>query len=161
MIVQAENSRIDDDDDDASDDEDEDIDVISSTNPLVRLVVWFQTTTKSFYHRHKQPIKLTVTVLFVMAYFTYFGYAMYFRFGDEGSVRLLWVTCLVVAILGLQAAHYCFRLLKIPLPVDWVPIRYCREHEVAINWSATSLRRTVACSCCKGSTAIVDDVRSA
>ncbi|XP_076446124.1 putative transporter YutK [Babylonia areolata] len=37
-------------------------------------------------------------ILFLLFYIVYFCYAMYYRFGDEGSIRLLWCTLLGIVI---------------------------------------------------------------
>ncbi|PAA50102.1 hypothetical protein BOX15_Mlig010716g2 [Macrostomum lignano] len=45
-------------------------------------------------------LKYILAGLAVAAYFAYFGYSMYCSFGDEGSLRLLWLTCGVVFFAG-------------------------------------------------------------
>ncbi|XP_076446935.1 putative transporter YutK [Babylonia areolata] len=37
-------------------------------------------------------------IIFLLLYIAYFIYAMYYRFGDEGSIRLLWCTLLGIVI---------------------------------------------------------------
>ncbi|KAK7109406.1 hypothetical protein V1264_013453 [Littorina saxatilis] len=46
---------------------------------------------------HSQFISLAVKLLLLALYFIYFGYSMFYRFGDEGSVRLL--VCTVIGLL--------------------------------------------------------------
>lgn len=45
-----------------------------------------------------------------MAYFAYFGYAMYYRFGDEGSLRLL--VCTIIGVLLLVYSYLGDTVLK-------------------------------------------------
>ncbi|KAL8580487.1 hypothetical protein ACOMHN_053202 [Nucella lapillus] len=56
------------------------------------------------------------TILFVLLYFAYFAYAMYHRFGDEESVRLLWCTILGVVI---ATRHKVWQLLNKSRVVKW------------------------------------------
>lgn len=49
--------------------------------------------------KHGSKIKLLFKLVLLLLYFAYFGYAMYYRFGDEGSIRLLVCTILGVLIL--------------------------------------------------------------
>lgn len=46
---------------------------------------------------HAHWIKKTALLLILCLYFAYFGYCMYYRFGDEGSIRLL--VCTVFGVL--------------------------------------------------------------
>jgi len=55
----------------------------------------------AFGSHNKAYIRLCLMVLLAVLYFVYFVYALSYDFGDEGSVRLLWITCLVVVIVGL------------------------------------------------------------
>ncbi|CAL1526427.1 unnamed protein product [Lymnaea stagnalis] len=47
-------------------------------------------------HLHKNIIMSVVGAVFLLLYFAYFGYAMYYRFGDEGSIRLL--VCTIIGV---------------------------------------------------------------
>nr|XP_022334486.1 sodium/nucleoside cotransporter 1-like [Crassostrea virginica] len=49
--------------------------------------------------KHGSRIKQAVKLLFLVLYFVYFGYAMYYEFGDEGSIRLLVCTVIGVVLL--------------------------------------------------------------
>lgn len=49
-----------------------------------------------FWNNHKRHIKYILCFMSVVAYFVYFSYALMYHFGDEGSIRLVWVTSLVV-----------------------------------------------------------------
>lgn len=46
-----------------------------------------------------------VGIIILLAFFAYFAYAMYYRFGDEGSIRLLVCTILGVLILVHNYVH--------------------------------------------------------
>ena len=45
---------------------------------------------------HKRHIHIFGTILLIAAYMAYFIYAMIYRFGDEGSIRLLVLTIIVM-----------------------------------------------------------------
>ncbi|XP_060066328.1 solute carrier family 28 member 3-like [Ylistrum balloti] len=60
-----------------------------------RYVGALQNNLHDFYTDHKKTIHFIFYTVLVMLYLAYFSYAMYFRFGDEGSVRLLVITILV------------------------------------------------------------------
>jgi len=48
-------------------------------------------------------------VALLVVYALYFCLAMAHKFGDEGSVRLLWVTCAVVIIVALKRLKRTYR----------------------------------------------------
>ncbi|XP_013390240.1 solute carrier family 28 member 3 [Lingula anatina] len=56
-----------------------------------------QSAISSFLNSHNKKLWLALYALLTAAYAAYFGYAMWYQFGDEGSIRLLWVSCLVTA----------------------------------------------------------------
>lgn len=58
--------------------------------------------------KHGSKIKLLFKLVLLLLYFAYFGYAMYYRFGDEGSIRLLVCTILGVLILLLYTFNRLF-----------------------------------------------------
>ncbi len=60
-----------------------------------------QQKTKQFFVSHWLLLKTAVLVAMVMAYAAYFAYALYYDFGDESSIRLLWVTMAVVVCFAL------------------------------------------------------------
>ena len=49
------------------------------------------------YKAHKVAIKRAFYLLLIAAYLAYFFYAMYYEFGSQESITLLWITCAVVA----------------------------------------------------------------
>lgn len=58
-----------------------------------------QTVIKEFIKTQNNGIWIGVYIVLTVLYFAYFGYAMYFRYGDEGSVRLLVVTVLATVFI--------------------------------------------------------------
>ena len=76
--------------------EEEDAEEVGEPNCFVRNVTNIQNGLSHFYEEHKRTIWRVIYVVLVLAYAAYFAYAMYYYFGDEGSIRLLWVTCLIV-----------------------------------------------------------------
>ncbi|XP_061179837.1 solute carrier family 28 member 3-like [Saccostrea echinata] len=58
-----------------------------------------QTAVSIVLSKHGKKISLAFKLLILLLYFVYFGYAIYYRFGDEGSIRLLVCTILGVLLL--------------------------------------------------------------
>lgn len=116
------------------DDVDEAESLPAQTGPLVRVIVRCQTAVSSFWARYASLIKTALLVLVVLAYFAYFAYAMYYRFGDEGSIRLLWVTCLVVGVMALKLAIAVWRRCELPEPSEWgIVAKTVRRRRHVIN----------------------------
>ena len=88
--------------------------------------------------RHRFYIRVGLIVLLVLLYFVYLVYALIYEFGDEGSIRLLWITCLVVVILALKLLLRCLRPQLESLSKFWL-ITWIRRHHSRINWSAAIL----------------------
>ncbi|KAK3594923.1 hypothetical protein CHS0354_009308 [Potamilus streckersoni] len=85
MEVQRENGHI-------SADED-------NLNVCERGVLKLQKACYNFIKAKKKAMKYMIYALLVAAYFVYFGYAIYYRFGDEGSHRLLGFTIFAVVLI--------------------------------------------------------------
>ena len=87
----------------------------------------------AFYSRHKSYVKTGLLAVLVALYFAYFGYALYYEFGDEGFIRLLWITCVVVAILMLSLL---FRYLRPNLKsiLSSGLITSIRQHRRRVSW---------------------------
>lgn len=64
-----------------------------------RAVQAIQTSIRNFYLNHRDPFWIAGKVVFAILYFIYFGFAMAYSFGDEGSIRLLVVTILVTVFI--------------------------------------------------------------
>lgn len=56
-----------------------------------------QTAVGVVFSKHGNEIKFVIKLFLLLMYFAYFGYAMYYKFGDEGSIRLL-----VCSLLGVM-----------------------------------------------------------
>ncbi len=67
------------------------------------------------------------------AYAAYFAYAMYYHFGDEPSIRLLWITCFVVLIVALVVF---FKYFGEPLGNSFQSATkgVISKHEETISW---------------------------
>ncbi|KAK3098856.1 hypothetical protein FSP39_023785 [Pinctada imbricata] len=63
---------------------------------LLRILILIRLKLDSCFKAHKTSIKRSVYVLLLLGYFAYLTYAMIYRFGDEGSHRLLILTVIVV-----------------------------------------------------------------
>ncbi|XP_074647345.1 solute carrier family 28 member 3-like [Tubulanus polymorphus] len=68
----------------------------SCENACQRWVAHTQNTLQNCYISHKKITWILIKVLIVMLYGAYFSYAMYYQFGDEPSIRLLWITAVVI-----------------------------------------------------------------
>ncbi|XP_050419491.1 sodium/nucleoside cotransporter 2 [Patella vulgata] len=78
-------------DDEDSEDEEE------STYTCCRWYNRFHTKVKKWVNKYSKRINVVFKFITFIFYLMYFGYAMYWRFGDEGSMRLL--VCTVLGIL--------------------------------------------------------------
>jgi len=87
----------------------------------------------AFYGRHKRVIKRCLLAVLAALYVSYFIYALYYEFGDEGSVRLLWVTCLVVAILVISLIKRRLRP-QLQEMSSSKTVSFIRRHHKQINW---------------------------
>ncbi|KAL8580492.1 hypothetical protein ACOMHN_053207 [Nucella lapillus] len=96
--------------DDFNDDEDVDEEEIPKHSSwLGRGVLLFQRGTRKMIEFFDEKFHGYFFVSIVaLLYFAYFAYAMYYRFGDEGSIRLLWCTVLGVMI---ACRHKAWQLL--------------------------------------------------
>jgi len=88
-----------------------------------------------FCRLHRYYIRIALLVVLVLLYFAYFIYALNYEFGDEGSIRLLWITCLVVFILLLKLLfwflrEYCGTCADCAGPI----CSFIRRHYKLINW---------------------------
>ncbi|KAK7485896.1 hypothetical protein BaRGS_00022891 [Batillaria attramentaria] len=66
---------------------------------------WIETVQKSvgtWYQKHRRALILATKFTLLALYMAYLAYALYYRFGDEGSLRLLVCTILGVVILILK-----------------------------------------------------------
>ncbi|XP_069110027.1 solute carrier family 28 member 3-like [Argopecten irradians] len=71
-------------------------------NGCSRCVGAIQTSLHDAYSNNKQIVHVVCYIILLLLYLSYFSYAMYFRFDDEGSVRLLVVTIVVAVGLSLN-----------------------------------------------------------
>ncbi|BFY98366.1 hypothetical protein BsWGS_01406 [Bradybaena similaris] len=70
-----------------------------------RGLMFVQRRIVDFYKAHTALIRTAVGIVILLAFFAYFAYAMYYRFGDEGSIRLLVCTILGVLLLVHNYVH--------------------------------------------------------
>lgn len=68
-------------------------------NAYERTLLAVQHSLASFYKRHSKVIWTCVGIILLLAYFVYLGLAINYRFGDEGSWRLLGFTIFGVILL--------------------------------------------------------------
>lgn len=63
---------------------------------------------REFWQKNRQRARTFASAVLACLYAVYVGYAMYYRFGDEGSIRLLCITCAVVGILLVRSIWNCW-----------------------------------------------------
>ena len=84
------------------------------------------------YTEHGTYIWRAIYCLLVVGYAVYFAFAMWYSFGDEGSIRLLWVTCLVVFCVIIYLIKHFFgeSMAESCTPcTDWMT-----KHNETISW---------------------------
>lgn len=76
----------------------------SPLGPVVRVRKYLDRFIKS----HGKKLKLAIYTLLLLCYFAYFIGAMVYRFGDEGSIRLLVFTLLVLFFFAIHTMKRMF-----------------------------------------------------
>lgn len=100
---------------------------------LLQLLIYIRLTAEHFFQRHRTKICRGILVLLLILFVVYLAVAFSYRFGDEGSIRLLVVTILI--ILGI-AYHYVKKLYGVFLYTKYVRplvIRYKRFKRLIIT----------------------------
>jgi len=104
-----------------------------TSNCLVRRIVICRSAIREFWLRRQAYIKAGILILLAGFYVVYFGYAMYYSFGDEPSIRLLWITCVAFVAMVIKATNHIvserFSLTSEPRSVALM-----RRHISIINW---------------------------
>ena len=92
----------------------------------------WQSEVSDVWKEHKSNVWMVFLIVLALAYAAFFGYAMYFRFGDEGSIRLLWVTCVSVffLIIAVVKKYFGRNILDRLDPC----LKFCSAHSTAVNW---------------------------
>ena len=78
------------------DDEDDNSDDDDAPPKFIAVMLNSQKSFGKLYRRHKSVIHSVILATLAICYAAYFGYAMWYNLGGEDSIRLLWITCLVV-----------------------------------------------------------------
>ena len=131
FYFRQEETKVSRDDNNDDDDDDDDGDVCGCF--LVDHVTGCRSAMLAFYSHHKCVIKRCLLAVLAALYVAYFIYALYYEFGDEGSVRLLWVTCLVVAILVISLIKRRLRP-QLQEMSSSKTVSFIRRHHKQINW---------------------------
>lgn len=71
------------------------------TNAYQKAIIALQKMGSSTLKKNSRLVKTTLCLIILVLYLVYFGYAMYYRFGDEGSWRLLGVTVFTAVVIVL------------------------------------------------------------
>ena len=77
------------------DDEDEQSDD-DAPPKFITAILNFQKSVGKYYRRHKPVIHSVILAILAIGYAGYFGYAMWYNLEGEDSIRLLWITCVIV-----------------------------------------------------------------
>ena len=104
-----------------------------TSNCLVRRIVVCRAAVHEFWLQRRTHIIGSIIILLTGAYVVYFGYAMYYSFGDEPSIRLLWVTCVALVVMVIKATNYVVRE-RVSMTSEPRPIATLRRHSSLINW---------------------------
>ncbi|XP_052250658.1 solute carrier family 28 member 3-like isoform X5 [Dreissena polymorpha] len=101
---------------------------MTSYNAYHRGLIYGRQKAYTYYTEHRKGIRTIVGLIILCLYFAYVAYAFSYKFGDEGSWRLLGVTVLLVFLLAL--------------------INLCSAYQVAIDawWEGTRSCRTSRCA---------------
>ncbi|KAI0243279.1 Solute carrier family 28 member 3 [Lamellibrachia satsuma] len=75
----------------------------------VQAVLWLQKWVHRSWAVHRRSLLRVGGVILLTAYAVYFCLAMVHNFGDEGSVRLLWVTCVVIFFVAMKRLKRRYR----------------------------------------------------
>ncbi len=84
------------------------------------------------YLQYKDIMWNSFYIILILLYGAYFAYAMHYRFGDEGSIRLLWVTCLVAISVAIYVIwkYYGNAFADMCRP----SFDFCSTYNVKISW---------------------------
>ena len=80
----------------------------SVDNQFVQTVASLRDTISSFYKKYHHCLWNTFYITLALLYAAYFICAMNYEFGSEASVRLLWITCLVVVGVLMHGVHQTY-----------------------------------------------------
>jgi len=104
-----------------------------TSNCLVHQVLVCRAAVRQFWLQHRTYIKAAILILLAVLYVIYFGFAMSYSFGDEASVRLLWVTCVVLVVMVITKTNHVVRK-QVSMTSEPRPITMLRRHSSLINW---------------------------
>jgi hypothetical protein len=107
-------------------------DPVRRSNNFLSIVTLCQKTVHDAWGKYKDAFWKAVYVLLVLGYAVYFGLAMNYEFGSEASIRLLWVTCLVVFcfIIWLVSKYFGTRIFQ----AFSCCANFMDVHNSAISW---------------------------
>ena len=69
-------------------------------NCILSHILHLQLSLSNLFESQKTNIKHLLVILLSCAFVVYFGFAMAHGLDNEGNIRLLWITCLVVVSIG-------------------------------------------------------------
>jgi len=133
------------DDDEVDGDDDDEADE-SGRNFITNGLVATRSTLWAFWCDHKSTIIMIILLIITGLYFAYFCWSLYYAFGDEGSIRLLWVTCLVVICLALSLLFRCLRL-KFESTSASRPINFMHQNYILLNWFVAVFKHANIITC--------------
>ena len=109
-----------------------DVAALTDVSCFLEVVIAAESAASDVWQSHRLWLKKAFIGLSLAAFAGYFGYAMYHHFGDEGSVRLLWMTALVVVgvLQGALRRNFGDRIAQTCLPCS---SRFS-EHRNKVSW---------------------------
>jgi len=133
QLERMKQSEVDDDETSEVDDDDEQNADNGAGCYVLDCLAGLQSDVLAFCASHQSDLRVTTIVLSILLYFVYFGWSLHCAFGDEDSIRLLWITCLVVVCFALSLLFRCLRPKFVSMSASR-PIKYIRRHYIRINW---------------------------
>ena len=117
---------------DVDEDEDEDAED-GEPNAVHKTVASVQKSLSDAWEQHCSKVWKFLALVFVCGYFGYFGYAMYYeKLEHEQSIRLCWVTCVVVFFI---LVHYIWKHFGANIKETMTPCtNIASQHEERIAW---------------------------
>ena len=96
-------------------------------------ITQIQGASSDFFSEHGKTIKRSIYVLMLIAYGGYFAWSLYYEFGTESSIRLLWMTMVGVALVIITLIRDNFG--------DWIydkilmpPVGFINRHFTVCKW---------------------------
>ena len=121
-------------------------DVDEITSPYVYYLTNLHRNLSSKWDKQSSVRKIIYQVVLVIAFVIYFGFAMFHeRLQNEGSVRLLWLTCFTALIFGIGWCRNKLRASNIQC-LCWNKVSlFVNDHNDRISWYVIIIVKAIFC----------------